>query len=421
MAPTPFGLGSIPILGVKTTRMQADIRPVEPREAAPALILGKGITALAALRSLGRRGLPLLVGGDPGELVTRSRWYRPLPMPAGAAPLSDENLLSVLESLSIPRAVLVPTSDRWAMSVSRLPSRLASRFPTTVAPTEVLVQLVDKARFACRLDEFGVPRPRTIPLRDVESARAVPPEIFNDSFLKPTRSGPFAAVYGAKAMRIRDREDALRLVAEASGRGFEMMLQEFIPGPANRHYFVEGFIDRHGKIAGILARRRLRMYPADFGNSTCTETIPLSDVSEAASSLRRFLEGIGYRGVFSAEFKFDDRDGLFKILEVNARPWWFVGFAARCGMDVCDMAYRDALGYDVEPVTEYEVGRRCVASRLDLESGLADRRAGRVRLPALLRSWIGADQLTLCWDDPKPSLIEMFTWSRSRLRRKIGL
>jgi len=47
--------------------------------------------------------------------------------------------------------------------------------------------------------------------------------------------------------------------------------------------------------------------------------------------------------VFSAEFKFDERDGLFKILEVNARPWWYVDFAARCGVDVCRMAYRDAL------------------------------------------------------------------------------
>ena len=77
---------------------------------------------------------------------------------------------------------------------------------------------------------------------------------------------------------------------------------------------------------------------------------PPSDVASAAGSLERLLRGIDYRGVFSAEFKHDERDGLFKILEVNARPWWFAGFAASCGLDVCDMSYRDALGERVEPV-----------------------------------------------------------------------
>jgi len=60
--------------------------------------------------------------------------------------------------------------------------------------------------------------------------------------------------------------------------------------------------------------------------------------------------------VFSAEFKFDERDGLFKLLEVNARPWWYVDFADRCGVDVCGMAFRDALGEEIEPVTGYKLG-----------------------------------------------------------------
>lgn len=388
--------------------------------AVPALILGKGITALAALRCLGRRGVPLYVGSDPGSLVVRSRWYRALP-DEGRFEAANGNLAERLVSLPIDRMVLLPTSDRWALAVSRLPAEIAHRFPSTVAPTEILQKLVIKNLFACALDEHKVPHPRTVALRDLAAARAVPPEYFEDSFLKPTQSGPFAAVYGAKALRFRDRDDALRRIDEASARGFELMLQEFIPGPADRHYFVEGFIDRHGRLCGLLARRRIRMYPRDFGNSTSTETIPLSEVAGAAASLSRLLEGIGYRGVFSAEFKLDERDGQFKILEVNARPWWFVGFAAGCGMDVCEMAYRDSLGEEVTPVSSYAVGRRCIAPRLDLESGLAEWRAGRLGLTALFRSWMGADQLTLCRDDPKPSLDEILTWSRARLRRKLGL
>ena len=67
-------------------------------------------------------------------------------------------------------------------------------------------------------------------------------------------------------------------------------------------------------------------------------------------------QAVSYRGIFSAEFKCDDRDGFFKILEVNARPWWYVEAAACAGMDVCSMAYHDALGPTVEPWLATKLG-----------------------------------------------------------------
>ena len=389
------------------------------RERTPALILGKGITALASMRCLGRRGIPLYAAGTTDDLVTRSRWYRPLPGTAGAE-IPDGGLDARLVALDIERMVLLPTSDRWATAVSRMSPELAGRFPNSVAPPEILQRLVDKAHFARALAALDIPHPRTDILSEPGALRSVPAERLRGSFLKPTKSGPFAGVYGVKAIHFDDLEDAVRLYDDATGKGFEMMLQEYIPGPATRHCFVEGYIDRGGRPCGMLARRRIRMYPADFGNSTATETIPLSDVASAAGSLERLLRGIDYRGVFSAEFKHDERDGLFKILEVNARPWWFAGFAASCGLDVCDMSYRDALGERVEPVVTYAVGRRCIAPRLDFQAGLADRRAGRAGLWPLLRSWIGASQLVWSADDPRPSLGQIRAWFRSRVRRRLG-
>ena len=385
----------------------------------PALILGKGITALGALRSFGRRSVPVFVLGAQGDLVRRSRWYRTLPGQAGGD-LPDNGLAEILGALSIPRMVLLPTSDKWAMSASRLPASLASRFPSCVPPPEVLERLVDKGRFAATLDELSVPHPRTLLLDGPESLRPVSDEQLKGCFLKPTQSGPFAQVYGYKALHFRDRAAAERLLAEAKAKDFSLMLQEYIPGPATQHHFVEGFLDRTGRACGLFARRRIRMYPTDFGNSTSTLSIPMSEVTAASETLLRLLRQIGYHGIFSAEFKLDERDGQFKLLEVNARPWWYVGFAARSGIDVCDMAYREALGETVEPVETYRAGRRCIFPRLDLEVGLLEWRAGRLPLSRLFRSWIGAEQLTLCWDDPQPGLREIFTWSKGRLRRKLG-
>ena len=116
---------------------------------------------------------------------------------------------------------------------------------------------------------------------------------------------------------------------------------------------------------------------------------------------------MGYTGIFSAEFKYDHRDGEFKILEMNARPWWYVDFAASCGVDVCWMAYQDALGLPVEPVTTYEVGRRCVYPVQDLRACWHLWRNGRSDGGVPVASWLGASQPVFGWEDPLPALDEL--------------
>jgi predicted ATP-grasp superfamily ATP-dependent carboligase len=373
------------------------------------LVLGKGMTALGVVRILGRRSVPLYVAGAANDVVTRSRWYRPLP--GGPVRGSrDTNLADVLTSRGLDHMVLLPCSDGWAMAVSRLPGDLRERFPASIAEASSLERLVDKGRFADTLVELGLPHPRTVRLALPDALDRVSEEELRSAFLKPADSGRFSVQYGVKGVRPRNREHAAVVVADARAKGLELMLQEFIPGPPNRHYFLDGFVDRGGRVCAMFARRRLRMFPPEFGNSTYTESIPLDEISPAEQTVRRLLSAIGYRGVFSAELKLDPRDGLFKLLEVNSRPWWFVEFASVCGVDVCEMARQDALGEDVTPVSAYRVGRRCVYARRDL----ATRHSNHAGLASILVSWIGARQLTFAWDDPLPGL----QWNFHRTRRK---
>jgi predicted ATP-grasp superfamily ATP-dependent carboligase len=352
-------------------------------------------------------------------MVTRSRWYRPL-AELGASELHEESLGSGLERLNVERMVLLPCSDAWAMAVSELKPELAKRFPSSVAAPEVLLQLVDKALLAKVLVRMDLPHPRTMLLDGPEALEAVPDEQLKGFFLKPNRSMEFFQAYGVKALRFRDREDAARLFKDAFAKGFALMLQEFIPGAPSRHVFVEGFMDRNGRICGTFARRRIRMYPEDFGNSTSCLSIPLTEVSGAVETLCSLLSGIRYRGVFSAEFKLDGRDGRFKLLEVNARPWWYVDFAAVCGVDVCGMAYHDSLGEGVKPVPGYRVGRRCVYPLLDLRSWFGERGVHTLSVWSLMRSWVGARRPVHCWEDPMPGTVEFLLWMKNKVLEGLG-
>jgi D-aspartate ligase len=159
------------------------------------------------------------------------------------------------------------------------------------------------------------------------------------------------------------------------------------------------------------------MSPPDFGNSTMQISVPLGDAGDASATLRTLLADIDYRGIFSAEFKKDPRDNAFSLIEVNARPWWYVEFAARCGVNVTEMAVRDALGQPVETISRYAVGRRCVYPYYDLQAVRAERSAGRLSMLGWARSWLGSYQPVFRWSDPLPAIGEVAALIGGRVRR----
>lgn len=378
------------------------------------LVLGSGITLLGVLRTLSEVDADVITPPDADRVTRRSRWYRAAPRALSG--MKPDTLARLLEILPVA-TVLMPCTDLWARTVAALPAEVRARYPASVAPAETLNLLVDKARFGGALDRLGLPHPATRPLKSVEDLDVVSDATLENSFLKPVHSQQFFARFGVKAFRIAGRSDAQDRLRECIGAGFQVLLQEYIQGPPTNHYFIDGFVDRDGVVRALFARRRLRMSPPDFGNSTMQISVPVSDTGDATATLRTLLADIDYRGIFSAEFKCDPRDGVFNLIEVNARPWWYVEFAARCGVNVCEMAVRDALGDPIKTISEYAVGRRCVFPYYDLQAVRMEMSAGRLGLVEWARSWVGPYQPVFRWSDPLPAAGEVAALIGARLRR----
>lgn len=367
----------------------------------PVIILGSGITPLGVLRILRRAGIPTYLAQPADPLLKRSRWYRPLP--DHDVQREDETVESWLERLPFERAVLMPCSDRWITRIAELPPQLRNRFPASLSEPQVLRHLVDKGAFARRLKEIGIPHPYSKTLDSHDDLVDIPDRVFEAAIVKPRDSQSFQEQFGVKAFHVSGLGEVAERLQAIRAEGLDAILQEYVPGPAKHHYFLDGFVDRHGSMRGLLVRQRLRMYPADFGNSTAMISVVPGAAAQAVESIQQLLSTIGYRGIFSSEFKLDARDGMFKILEVNARPWWFVDFTARCGVDVCSMAYSDALEQDVPSVDTYQVGRREVYPYTDFFACRAMRGRGELSLWSWFRSWFGATQTVFQWSDPLPA------------------
>jgi predicted ATP-grasp superfamily ATP-dependent carboligase len=372
-----------------------------PRD--PVLIFGAHIAALGVLRVLARRGIPASVVDDTTNVIVRSRWYRPAERTL--AETSDPTVLAeYLESLSLERAVLIACSDQWALAVAGLPAGLRQRFPASIAPHAAIEQFVDKDRFRALVDRLDIPRPGTIPIHEPADLALATDDDLANGFLKPTESHRHNRRFKTKGFFVETRDEAVLLVERARDSGITFMLQEWIPGDMSKTFLIDGFVDRHGQIRAMVARRRVRMDPPKLANTCSDVTIPLSDLDACMPVLRTLLTAVDYRGIFNVEFKLDERDGRFKIIELNPRPFWLIGHIERAGADLPWMSYLDAQELPVPAPPPYQVGRFGMYEILDATA--IARAWSHLRRPEgpVVMPWLRGDKALFWFRDPMPAL-----------------
>jgi predicted ATP-grasp superfamily ATP-dependent carboligase len=151
--------------------------------------------------------------------------------------------------------------------------------------------------------------------------------------------------------------------------------------------------------------RRWRQRPPDFGrSSTFVETIDLPELEELSE---RFLSSIDYYGLVEMEYKLDERDGTYKLLDVNPRTWGYHSVGRHAGVDFPLLLYRDQLG---EPVAKARAkpGVTWVRLTTDLPTAIPELFSRRLSWRGYVRSLLGVDVEALFeLSDPLPALAEL--------------
>lgn len=395
-----------------------------PQSSLPVIVVGKSTTALSIQRLVAKLGYPVHAACPQDSWSASTKHYRPLPATYLGRWRGELGKFGYahLHALPFEKAVLIPSSDDDALWASMLPLKLRERFLVCSSDPATMHRLQDKGEFAELAHQHGIACPESYPVRSRRELLDFPYAAAGSYFFKPLNSQVFRARFGVKALSFSGRDEALRLWDEHDLVSAGVLIQEYVPGNASDHYFIDGFIDHRGEVLAHLARRRIRMYPTDFGNSSLCRSVAMSDVEPAWHALRSLLDSVAYRGIFSAEFKRDERDGRFRLIEINTRPWIYIQFADKCGVNFCDLYIRDALGEELAPADVPDVNKYCVSLVADLRalrSLPASSRPGSLRVIAV---WLSAFKLLFEWSDLRPAARRFFetlcSWSRY-CRRKL--
>jgi predicted ATP-grasp superfamily ATP-dependent carboligase len=182
------------------------------------------------------------------------------------------------------------------------------------------------------------------------------------------------------------------------------MLQEYISGTDRDSWMMDAYFDRDGRCAFGVTARKLRQYPAEGGVTSLGECVPNAELEAA---VLRFAELLGYRGILDTGYRFDARDGQYKLLDPNPRIGSsFRLFVSPEGMDVVRALYLDMTDQPV-PSTAHPEGRRWFAEPSEVRRAVRMVRRSRSphRIPAWAASFWGVRETA--WfgrDDMRPFL-----------------
>jgi predicted ATP-grasp superfamily ATP-dependent carboligase len=260
-------------------------------------------------------------------------------------------------------------------------------------------------RLTCQLaGDLGLDHPQTFFPQDRDELASIRCDF--PVLLKPAYKQTLNRFTRSKAWLARDHnelltlyDNAVRLVDPSI-----VMIQEMIGGGGeNQFSFACLCVD--GQPLASLTARRTRQYPLDFGySSSLVETLELPEVETPA---RRLLGSLHYSGVAELEFKYDSRDGKYKLLEMNPRFWSWHSLGAPAGVDFPYLLWQMANDQSIDEVRA-RAGLKWLHVIMDLAAAAGAISRGRMSVKEYLRSLSGiSDFAVYSRDDLMPAFLEI--------------
>lgn len=392
----------------------------------PILILGlrRGTFhhgALGIARSAGRLGIPVyriaLERFAPAAFSRYSKGWTKL-----ARDATEEQVMQALaeQRRRIGRAALVPIDDAASVFVDEHADELREQYLFPVQPHGLPEMLASKRAMYEMCQKHDIATPWSGFPTSEEELLAHTSEMSFPVVLKVIRAEDAPPKAGPVKIAT-DRDELLGAYRDMrSSDGSNVMLQEYIPGMPESVWMFNGYFDRESACKIGMTGKKLRQSPPYTGLTTLGECVANDTVHDTTV---RLMSVLGYQGILDIGYRYDARDGKYKLLDVNPRiGGTFRLFVGSNGMDVLRALYLDVTGQQV-PSTSATDGRRWMVQPIDFASSIVYRMRKDITTLAWIRSFKGVrEEAWLAPDDPLPFLVLwirlLIDWLPRRLLRR---
>jgi predicted ATP-grasp superfamily ATP-dependent carboligase len=220
--------------------------------------------------------------------------------------------------------------------------------------------------------------------------------------VKPLLSHKAKKKLGQKHLRVSNFGELVTALETERAAGIETLLMEWIPGPDDQLCSYYTYLDESSQPLFDFTKRIIRRVPPGMGPACYHITDWVPEIIEQG---RRLFRHVGLRGLANVEFKKDPRDGIYKLIECNARFTAANCLVAASGFDLSAFVYNRIVGLEQSPLVDFKRGMRLWDPALDVLSFLALHREGQLTFGQWIASLMHRQTLPYFdWKDPLPAL-----------------
>lgn len=291
----------------------------------PAIILNcNNIMALPIIRLLGKNNIPIIgvfgIGKNVSPFHTIIKGSKYI---SDKIYFEEENYLeSLIQSLinyglkQKIKPVMFLASDTDLEVISCQRQKLQEYFYFTLPPDDLIKSILNKDKFIDLAKINNLPIPKSFRICGDEPLNEILNKLNFPFIIKPSwRNNEWLRIFKEKKVFIVENSDDLKLALSVmSKHPVEYLIQEIVKGSESNIYCSFAILNENSEPIQIGFCRKLTQYPPNYGNTSIAIPIQESSLENLSREIFKKLKLIGYASI---EFKFDETDGKYKIIEIT--------------------------------------------------------------------------------------------------------
>ena len=252
------------------------------------------------------------------------------------------------------KLLLVGTNDLYVRLIIENAEALREDYVFNYISEPLMNDLLVKSNFYKLCEEHGIEAPKTY-FHPCISDEPFSEEVTFPVIIKPSDGveyykNPFSGQQ--KVYKVESVEEIQSVIAEIKLSGYkeDLIIQDYIPGDDTYMWDSVFYVNSRGESELITLAQVVLQEPTVTAIGNYTSVITRYN-EELMMKLKGFLEAINYVGYANFDLKYDERDGKYKVFEVNIRQGRSSYYITACGHNMAKYFVDDLIHGEKKPLT----------------------------------------------------------------------
>ena len=249
------------------------------------------------------------------------------------------------------KILLVSSNETYGEYIAKNKKDLSKKFYFNYPSVKLQRTLVMKELFYKTYEDSVIDLPKTI-YYNCKKDDLIKEDIMFPVIVKPSNVILFKHITfkgKKKIYRLNNIEELMNVIDCFKKGGYDdtLIIQEYIPGDDSRLFDAVVYCNKKKEVKLVsFAQIGLQEHsPKMIGNAAVIINgySEHPGVTEQISKIKEFMETIGYQGFAEFDMKYDERDGKYKVMEINARQGRCSYYITPCGFNLIEVLARDLI------------------------------------------------------------------------------